>query len=106
MKKILKNITLSLLTNDVADVQERVSYDGSLTVNNNLTEVAFAESAPRRPKARNTRVFDGEMLTTVVKPDGSYQLHTKNVNPMKVDDFPLRMYKEACRLMDIINGKA
>ena len=106
MKKIVKNVTLSLITNDVSDLHERVSFDGSLTVKNNWMEVAFAESAPKRPKARNTRVYDGEMLTMVVKPDGSYQLHTKNINPMKVEDFAQRMYIDACALMDRIKGRA
>ena len=46
------------------------------------------------------------MLTTVVKPDGSYQLHTKNINPLKVEGFPERLYIEACALMNKINGKA
>ena len=106
MKRIIKNVTLSLLTNETTELQERVSYDGSLTVKNNCLEGAFAESAPKRPKARNTRVFDGDMLTTVVKPDGSYQLHTKNINPLKVEGFPERLYIEACALMNKINGKA
>lgn len=106
MKKVINNVTLSIVTNDMAEPEERVSFDGSLRVSGNWKEVAFAESSPKRPKARNTRVFEGEMLTAVAKADGSYQIHTKSVNPMKVEDFAQRMYIDACALMDRIKGRA
>ena len=105
MKKVINNVTLSIVTNDMAEPEERVSFDGSLRVSGNWKEVAFAESSPKRPKARNTRVFEGEMLTAVAKADGSYQIHTKSVNPLKVVDFPQRLYLEACALIDKLEGR-
>lgn len=100
MKKIVKNVTLSIVTNDKAEPEERVNFDGSLRVSGDWRNVDFAESAPKRPRARNTRVFEGEMLTTVAKPDGSYQLHTKNINPLKINDFAQRLFCEATALVE------
>ena len=105
MKKVIKNVTLCIVTNDKAEPEERVNFDGSLRVSNDWSKVDFAESAPKRPRARNTRVFDGEMLTTVAKPDGSYQLHTKNINPLKINDFPQRMFSEASALVEKLKGR-
>ena len=100
MKKIIKNVTLSIVTNDITEPEERVNFDGSLRVSNNWMTAAFTESAPKRPRARNTRVFDGEMLTTVAKPDGTFQMHAKNVNPLTVADFPQRLYLDACAMVE------
>ena len=100
MKKVIKNVTLSIVTNDITEPEERVCFDGSLIVSNNWKKAAFAESAPKRPRARNTRVFEGEMLTTVAKPDGTFQMHTKNVNPLAVTDFPQRLYLDACAMVE------
>ena len=105
MEKLLKNVTISIVTNDMAEPDERVNFDGSLRISNDWRKVDFAESAPKRPKARNTRVFEGEMLTAVAKADGSYQIHTKSVNPLKVADFPQRLYLEACALIDKLEGR-
>ena len=105
MEKILKNVTISIVTNDMAEPDERVNFDGSLRISKDWRKVDFAESAPKRPKARNTRVFEGELLTTVAKPDGSYQLHTKNINPLKIKDFPQRMFSEASALVEKLKGR-
>ena len=105
MKKVIKNVTLSIVTNDITEPEERVCFDGSLIVSNNWNKAAFAESAPKRPRARNTRVFEGEMLTTVAKPDGTFQMHTKNVNPLLVENFAMKMYHEACEALNMAMGK-
>lgn len=65
----------------------------------------FTESAPTKAHTRNTRVYNGSLLSLILKEDGSYQVHTKVVDPLDVDDFVGSLSKEAEELLQKAEGK-
>ena len=102
MKKQVKGIDLTLVVNDECEQTTRKVMNGALNFNKSGTKATFVEAAPRRAHTRNTKVWDGELLSMILKPNGVYQVHTKNVNPLAVDNFEMRMYNEACALVLLI----
>lgn len=105
MKKNIKGLSLTLVTNDACDKTLRSAMCGALVINSDAKTANFTESAPRKAKARNTKVWDGELLSMVVKSNGVFQIHTKTVNPLTVTDFAFRMYCEATALLQKAEGK-
>lgn len=97
MKKKVDNMTLIMEINEDCEQTTRTVMNGALSLNKK--EAHFVESAPRRAHTRNTKVWDGELLSMIVKPNGAYQVHSKNVNPTKIDNFPQRMFNEACAIL-------
>ena len=102
MKKVLNGIDLTLEVNEDCEQMARSVMNGALNFNKSGTKATFVEAAPRRAHTRNTKVWDGELLSMILKPNGVYQVHTKNVNPLAVDNFEMRMYNEACALVLLI----
>ena len=99
MKKQGKGLELSLGVNDECGQTTRKVMKGALEFNKSGTKATFVEAAPRKAHTRNTKVWDGELLSMIMKPNGTYQVHTKSVNPLAVEDFVLRMYNEACAVL-------
>lgn len=99
MKKQVKGIDLTLVVNDECEQTTRKVMNGALDFNKSGTKATFVEAAPRKAHTRNTKVWDGELLSMIIKPNGTYQVHTKSVNPLAVEDFVLRMYNEACAVL-------
>ena len=99
MKKMINGIDLTLVVNDECEQTTRKVMNGALDFNKSGTKATFVEAAPRRAHTRNTKVWDGELLSMIMKPNGVYQVHTKSVNPLTVKDFVRRMYNEACAVL-------
>ena len=99
MRKVLNGIDLTLEVNEDCEQMARSVMNGALNFNKSGTKATFVEAAPRRAHTRNTKVWDGELLSMIMKPNGVYQVHTKSVNPLTVKDFVQRMYNEACAVL-------
>ena len=79
MKKQVKGIDLTLVVNDECEQTTRKVMNGALDFNKSGTKATFVEAAPRKAHTRNTKVWDGELLSMIVKPNGAYQVHTKSL---------------------------
>ena len=99
MRKQINGIDLTLVVNEDCEQMARSVMNGALNLNKTGTKATFVEAAPKRAHTRNTKVWDGELLSMIMKPNGVYQVHTKSVNPLAVEDFAHRMYVEACAVM-------
>ena len=99
MRKVLNGIDLTLEVNEDCEQMARSVMNGAMNINKSGTKATFVEAAPRRAHTRNTKVWDGELLSMIMKPNGVYQVHTKSVNPLTVKDFVQRMYNEACAVL-------
>ena len=99
MTKQVTGIDLTLVVNDECEQTTRKVMNGALDLNKSGTKATFVEAAPRKAHTRNTNVWDGELLSMIMKPNGVYQVHTKSVNPLTVKDFVQRMYNEACAVL-------
>ena len=99
MRKLINGIDLTLVVNDECEQTTRKVMNGALDFNKSGTTDTSVEAAPRKAHTRNTKVWDGELLSMIIKPNGTYQVHTKSVNPLAVEDFVMRMYNEACAVL-------
>ena len=99
MKKHVKGIDLTLVVNDECEQTTRKVMNGALDFNKTGTKATFVEAAPRSAHTRNTKAWQGALLSMIMKPNGVYQVHTKSVNPLTVKDFVQRMYNEACAVL-------
>ena len=105
MRKEMKKVDLTLMVNEDCDNTGRKVMNGALSIDPASRNATFVESAPRKEKKRNTKVWDGCLLSMIVKPNGTFQVHTKNVDPLQVENFAMRMYLEACEIMNKATGK-
>lgn len=106
MRKNIAGLSLTLVTNDVCEmIMAHKTMNGALVINENDLTANFTESAPKPSKQRNTKVYDGKLLSLVVKENGTYQVHTKTFNPLQVDNFVEKMSKEAKDLLQKAEGK-
>lgn len=63
MKKNIMGLSLTLVTNDECEMMmARKAMSGALVVNEETKRAQFTESAPKRRRQRNTKVFDGDLL--------------------------------------------
>ncbi len=106
MKKNIAGLSLTLVTNDQCEMMmAHKTMNGALVVNENDLTANFTESAPKPSRQRNTKVYDGTLLSMVVKENGTYQVHTKTFNPLMVKDFARKISKEAKELLQKAEGK-
>ena len=100
MRKEMKKVDLTLMVNEDCDNTGRKVMNGALSIDPTSRSATFVESALRKEKRRNTKVWDGCLLSMIIKPNGNFQVHTKNVNPLTVTDFPQRLYLDACAMVE------
>lgn len=107
MKKIFAGLSLNLITNeDNEKMATRKALNGALVINEESNTANFTESAPQKAHKRNTRVYNGNLLSLILKEDdGSYQVHTKTFNPLQVENFVKKISKEAKDLLQKAEGK-
>lgn len=105
MRKEINKVNLTLVTNEGCDSTGRKVMNGALSIDPASRNATFVESAPRKEKKRNTKVWDGCLLSMIIKPNGTFQVHTKNVDPLQVEDFAMRMYLEACEVLNKATGR-
>lgn len=105
MRKEMKNVNLTLVTNENCDCWNRKVMNGALAIDPLSTNATFVESTPKKAHRRNTKVWDGQLLSMIIKPNGIFQVHTKNVNPLGMQDFAMRMYLEACEVVNKAQGR-
>lgn len=101
MKKQIKGVSLTLITNNECEMMAtHKAMNGALVINEETKTARFTESAPKPSRQRNTKVYDGVLLSMVMKSDGVYRVHTKEINPLTVDDFVNRMNDEAIAVLE------
>lgn len=101
MNKKINEVSLTLITNDECEMMmARKAMNGALVVNETDKTANFIESAPKPSRQRNTKVYDGTLLSMVVKSDGVYRVHTKEIDPLAVDDFVNKMNEEAIAILE------
>ena len=105
MRKEMKKVDLTLMVNEDCDNTGRKVMNGALSIDPTSRSATFVESALRKEKRRNTKVWDGCLLSMIIKPNGNFQVHTKNVNPLLVENFAMKMYLEACEVLNKAMGK-
>lgn len=105
MNKKINEVSLTLITNDQCEMMARKAMNGALVINEADKTANFTESAPKRAHTRNTKVYDGNLLSLIRKDDGSFQVHTKVINPLQVDDFVNQMNNEAINVLQKAEGK-
>ena len=103
MIKKFKKVELTVVYNDNSGMTSQRAMSGSMTIDNYGGKVCFTEAAPRPSKQRNTKVFDGSFLSVVRKGDGTMVMHSKAVDPTKVDDLAERMLQEAIHVQEKVN---
>lgn len=101
MNKKINEVSLTLITNDECEMMAtRKAMNGALVIDEAEKTARFTESAPKPSRQRNTKVYDGVLLSMVVKSDGVYRVHTKEINPLVVDDFVNKMNEEAIAVLE------
>ena len=103
MIKKLKNIELTVVTDDYLDVASLKAIAGMITIDEKEKKVNFAQAAPRPVKVRNIKLYDGPLLSVVKKADGSMVMHSKAIDPSAVEDFTTKMLQEAIGVQTKIN---
>lgn len=93
----------TVLQND-AQVAEGKCYNGTLSRTDD-EHYLFEESVTTSRQRRNPKVFDGQYLSMVHKPDGQYQYHFKSMPDLTRidrDTLALGIYKEVVTALSII----
>ena len=103
MIKKLKNMELTVVTDDYLDVASLKAIAGMITIDEKEKKVNFAQAAPRPVKVRNIKLYDGPLLSVVKKADGSMVMHSKAIDPSAVEDFTTKMLQEAIGVQTKIN---
>ena len=103
MIKKLKNMELTVVTDDYLDVASLKAIAGMITIDEKEKKVNFAQAAPRPVKVRNIKLYDGPLLSVVKKADGTMVMHSKAIDPSAVEDFTTKMLQEAIGVQTKIN---
>lgn len=103
MIKEFKNMALTVVENDLSCGASRKAMAGVMTIDEKGKKVRFAEAAPRPPKSRNIKLYDGPFLSVVRKGDGTMVMHSKAIDPSAVEDFSTKMLQEAIGMQLKIN---